>query len=395
MASEIKKSLLITLDFPPRFGGVASYYYNVCKNLPADKIVVLAPNQPGAEAFDRQQNFPIIRKKLITNFPQVWPASLFGIFKLAASIKWLSIIRYMAKIAKTHNIEIIQVGQVLPIGTVALAYQKRKKIPYLFYAHGLDLTLPQKFLRKKTLLKKIIAGASAIIANSHWTNDELVRLGADAKKITVVYPGPEITPAASSSWKADEIFHRYHFDGKKIILSVGRLVERKGHDLVIKALPQIIKQLPAVMYVIIGDGPYRQTLENLVNQYQLRDYMTFLGAKKKEETAAFYQNCDVFAMPSRQLPNGDVEGFGIVFLEANSFGKPVIGGKSGGVPEAVLDGQTGILIDPASIDEMAQAAIKILSDRSYAERLGLQGLERVTSQFDWPTQVEKIKQVLK
>ncbi|MFA6410617.1 MAG: glycosyltransferase family 4 protein [Candidatus Buchananbacteria bacterium] len=395
MTENIKKTLLVTLDFPPNLGGVATYYYNLCKNLPADKIVVLAPNQPGAEEFDQKQNFAIIRKNLIKDFPQTWPSGFRGVFKIIASVKWLTLIRQINLIAKHHKIELIQAGQVLPIGTLAWLYWRKKGVPYIFYAHGLDIMLPQKFMRKKTLLKKIIENAKAIVANSYFTKDELIKLGAAPEKVKVIYPCPDSFSHQTTEWKNEKIIQDYKLTDKKILLTVGRLVERKGHDQVILALPKIIKQVPNLVYLIAGAGPQKPVLQNLVDQNGLRDVVKFIGQASKEELTIFYQICDVFIMPSRQLENGDVEGFGIVYLEANSFGKPVIGGKSGGVPEAIIDGKTGLLVNPENTDQIAQAVIKLLTDQSYAHRLGLQGLERVSNEFDWLTQAQKLKSLLK
>ena len=394
MPDNIKKSLLVTLDFPPNLGGVAAYYYNVFKNLPADKIVVLAPSQEGAEDFDSKQKFTIIRKNTLNNLPQSKPRGISSIFKIFTRFKWMTIIKDINETIKNHKIELLQIGQVLPLGTLAMVCQTSKKISYIFYAHGLDITLPQTFKRKKILLKKIIKHARAMVANSYWTKDELERLGADPNKIIVAYPGPNLSSEQSSEWKIEEIKKEHELKDKKILLTVGRLVERKGHDMVIKALPEIIKKIPNVTYLIVGKGPRRTHLEKLVNQNSLRDYVKFISNVAQNDLAALYQICDVFIMLSRQLANGDVEGFGIVYLEANMFGKPVIAGQSGGVPEAVVHGQTGILVDPTDIDQITQATVKLLSDQAYAAKLGTQGLQRVGEKFDWVSQVEKIKEIL-
>lgn len=394
MSDNIKKSLLVTLDFPPNLGGVAAYYYNVCKNLPADKIVVLAPPQEGAQDFDSQQKFTIIRKNTLNNLPLSKPRGISNIFKIFTRFKWMTIIKDINETIKNHKIELLQIGQVLPLGTLAMVCQSSKKIPYIFYAHGLDITLPQTFKRKKILLKKIIKHAKAIVANSHWTKDELTNLGADPSKVTVVYPGPNLSAEQSSEWEIEEIKKEHDLKDKKVLLTVGRLVERKGHDMVIKALPKIIQAIPNVIYLIVGNGPRKAHLEKLVNQNSLRDYVEFISNVDQNSLAALYQICDVFIMPSRQLANGDVEGFGIVYLEANMFGKPVIAGQSGGVPEAVVHGQTGILVNPTDIEQITQAAVKLLNNQAYAAKLGTQGLERVSSQFDWPSQVDKIKPLL-
>ncbi len=363
--------------------------------MPADKIVVLAPEQEGAQAFDLRQNFTIIRRKLLNQFSEKMPKGIAGVLKLAATVKWMSLIKHIYQVAKNHKIELIAAGQILPIGTLALTYKKQKRTPYIFFAHGLDITLPQKFMRKKTLLKKIINEAKAIVANSHWTKDELIKLGAEPEKVVVAYPCPNLTSQQPSEWKIEEIITEHELKNKKIILTVGRLVERKGHDMVIKAMPEILKSVPNAIYLIVGDGPDKNKLENLVNQLSLRDHVRFLGAVPQKDLAAYYSICDVFIMPSRQLANGDVEGFGIVYLEANLFGKPVIGGNIGGTAEAIVNGKTGILVNPESTEDIAGATIELLSNKAYAERLGMQGLQRVSEEFDWQTQTEKIKAILK
>jgi len=215
MTDRIKKSLLITLDFPPQnTGGVSAYYYNVCKNLPADQIVALAPQAPNAENFDKQQRFTIIRKNLLKQYPETWPNKLFGLIKIIATIRWLSIIKHFGQTIKNHKIELLQIGQVLPLGTLALAY---KKVPYIIYAHGLDILLPQHYLRKKTLLKNIIKNAKGLVANSNFTKDELLKLGADPKKIVVAYPCPNIKPTPASQTEIDKIVEREKLKNKKML----------------------------------------------------------------------------------------------------------------------------------------------------------------------------------
>ena len=148
MSQTIKKSLLITLDFPPNYGGVATYYHHICDNLPSDKIVVVAPEHPEAEKFDQVQRYNIVRKNLAN------PTKVPKLFKMLNTLKWMSSIKFIAEIIKNHDIELLQVGQILPLGTVALALKAKYKIPYIFYAHGLDITLPQKIYRKKKVNEK-------------------------------------------------------------------------------------------------------------------------------------------------------------------------------------------------------------------------------------------------
>ena len=242
MCNNIKKSLLITLDFPPNLGGVSTYYYNIFKNLPADKVVVLAPNQKGDDEFDIKQHFPILRKKM--NFLPSAKSVLPTVSKMTSRIRWIAGIKHFSTISKQHKIELIQVGQVLPLGTLAMLFEKQSKIPYIFYTHGLDIVLPQKNPRKKAILKKIIKNAKGIVANSYFTKDELVNLGADEKKIVVVYPCPNYRGEHIEIENINLFKERYNLNDKKILLSVGRLIKRKGFDMAIKALPEIISDSP-------------------------------------------------------------------------------------------------------------------------------------------------------
>lgn len=387
---KLKKSLLITLDFPPRFGGVAGYYYNICKNLPADKIVVLAPAEKNSEEFDLKQNFPIIRS---VKLKQIMSAKS-GLLNISSKINWLALTKEIIQIAKNHQIELIQIGQVLPLGTVALMLKRRTGLPFIFYSHGMDILVPQKIARKKIILKKIIKESQAIISNSHFTRSELGKLGADKNKIAVVYPCPNISSSHVDPLTIDQFLKEYELKNKKIILTVGRLVERKGHNQVIKALPNILKRVPNTVYLIAGDGPNKDKLEKLVFSLKLGQSVKFINQVSNNLLATLYQICDVFVMPSRHLPNGDVEGFGMVYLEANLFGKPVIGGKSGGISEAILNEKTGLLVNPNDTFELSQAIISILVNDSFAHTLGIQGMQRVHDDFDWKTQVDILKNIL-
>ena len=192
----------------------------------------------------------------------------------------------------------------------------------------------------------------------------------------------------------DEIrkIHRERKKGK-IILTVGRLVERKGHDAVIKALPFVLKEFPDLKYKIVGKGPMDKKLREIAKIENVNGYVEFCG--EVDNIADFYANCDVLVMPSRFIEKkGDVEGFGLVFLEANYFGKPVIAGKSGGVFDAVIDGVTGLLVDPESPEEIANAIIELLENPELARKLGEQGRKRVLEEFTWERAARIIEQAM-
>jgi len=169
---------------------------------------------------------------------------------------------------------------------------------------------------------------------------------------------------------------------KKCIVTIGRLVERKGHDIVLKAMTQILQQIPDLHYLIVGSGPNEISLKKQVSNMGLEKYVTFTGRVPDDEIGAYYELCDIFVMISREIPEkGDLEGFGIVYLEANYFGKPVVAGRSGGVEDAVVHNKTGLLVDPTKSDEVANAIITLLSNSNFAKTLGNTGKTRVINEF--------------
>ncbi len=371
----MKKILIATIEFPPQKGGIANYLAGLAGALTADRVVVLAPKHIGAENFDNRQAYKIYRKKLISRLPFIWP-------------KWLPTIWHLWRATRREKVEAILVGQVLPVGTAVMFLNKFLKLPYFVSCHGMDILTATGSPRKKKILNKILEQAAGVVANSEFTKSELLKLSVPENKITVVYPCPnEVSGIAPE--KILEIKNRLGLADKKIILTVGRLVARKGQDKVIEAMPQILKRAPQAIYAIVGDGPERENLKSKIENLKLENEVLLLGEMSEEKKNAFYQLCDIFAMTPRQR-GPDVEGFGTVYLEANQFGKPVVAGKSGGVSEAVLDGVTGIIVDPENVNQIAEGIIKLLSEDNLAKKIGQQGKERVEREFRWTKQTEKL-----
>lgn len=374
----MKKVLFITLDFPPYKGGVATFYKNVCDFLPAEHLYVIAPQTLESEKFDLSKKYRIYRKKMLSKNSLVWP-------------KWAGLAKEVYDIVKKEKIEAIIAGQILPIGTIAYIMKINKNIPYYIFCHGRDVSMLSG--RKKIIAKKVIREAKGIFVNSNFTKHVIEDYKYPHSHIYTIYPCPEIL-SNPSDLEMIKIKNEYDLHNKKILLTVGRIIERKGHDMVIKSLPEIIKKHSNTIYVIVGEGPYKQALQALTWQYKVNNHVIFTGMIGDSEAACLYELCDIFIMPARQLANKDVEGFGIVYLEANLFGKPVIGGKSGGIPEAIVDEKTGILVDPTSIHEITSNVLYLLNNPDKAHVLGIQGMDRVHSQFQWHDQVEKIKKII-
>jgi phosphatidylinositol alpha-1,6-mannosyltransferase len=248
------------------------------------------------------------------------------------------------------------------------------------------------------LVVSILQNADRIITISEFTKASILKLGVDCGKIRKVLPGiclDEFHPDVDAS----NIIDKYNLYGKKGILTIGRLdanEQYKGQDMVIKAMPDILQVVPSAVYVIVGDGSDRERLENMANEVGVSDKVLFTGWIQEAEKPAFYSACDVFAMPSRAIAqNGNVkaEGFGIVYIEANVCGKPVIGGNSGGVPDAVLDGVTGLLVEPNSPKAIGDAIIKLLTNPEMAKRLGENGRKRALSELSAEKMAQNVEAV--
>jgi phosphatidylinositol alpha-1,6-mannosyltransferase len=236
--------------------------------------------------------------------------------------------------------------------------------------------------------------AAALIVNSEFTKAEYIGLGVKNENFVKIHPGVDVG-MFNQPMRIPSIVTEHNLQGKKILLTVGRLVGRKGHDTVIKALPRILKQVPDVVYVIVGQGPMEAKLRELVRENNLTDRAIFTGFVPDGELPDYYRACDLFVMPSREIDSRErVEGFGIVFLEANASGKPVIGGRSGGVNEAIVDGVSGLLVDPLDVKALADAVVGLLLDPDRTRRLGIQGRKRVEQEFDWRIQAEKLRDLL-
>lgn len=378
----MKRTMLLTMDFPPMRGGVAAYWANLVRHLPCDDLVVLAPEYDNSLDFDIKQNYLIYRRNIVSKKEWLWP-------------KWLPFFFHAWRLARREKIEYIMVAQVLPGGTIAMLLKRLLKIPYAVSFHGLDIALAQKSPRKRALLERIIHNADRLIANSKFTCRELEKLAVAQKKpIKVIYPCPNTCKGTIDEGVYQKIRKDYHLEGKKIVLSVGRLIERKGHDKIVEALPLVIKSVPEVQVLIVGRGDYLHELEDLARKHRVEHYVQFLQEVADDELPYFYHACDVFVMPSRQLSNGDVEGFGIVYLEANTFGKPVIAGASGGAVEAVKHMVNGLLVQPTNTNELAQAMISLLTNKQKAELLGAQGAKRVEEKFSWKVQANRLLEFL-
>ncbi len=374
------RHLFIVNDFPPIVGGQTAYLYNLCRALlPAD-FLVLAPVCGDTSAFDRAQAFRIIRKPYLSRIP------LFEkVMKIFLPLLWVPGIMRREKIGMLHC------AHVLSTGFVGLILKKVYGIDYVIYTYCADILEYRDHVFWRFWLRRILLGARHVVTLSHFTRDRLVELGVRPEKIVVSLPRID-TEEFTGSGEA-EILRAQGLEGKRIILSVGRLVERKGNDMTIRAMTLVREKFPNAVYVIFGPGPYAGRLHVLVHELKLEDAVVFIGYGEPVKRALL-RSCEIFAMVSRAIKErGDVEGFGIVFLEAAACGKPSVAGNSGGVPDAVVDNVTGILVPPEDPVAVAQAIIRLLSEEGLRHQMGEAALARVRSDFDYRRGVPELRKI--
>lgn len=349
--------LLFTLEYPPFKGGVAEYYRNLVNNWPESENIFVLNNNDG---------------KLINN-------------KLPI-LKWLPAIWRLRDEIRKNKIDYVIVGNILPLGTAALLLLKFLKFKYGVILHGTDIAYAQKSWRKKRLTKKILDKANQIVCNSSYTLSLVKKVDVRLKeKCIVVNPGINIHITYNIE-RVAQIKKKYNLRNKIILFSIGRLIKRKGFDKVIEIMPELIKEIPNLEYFIAGDGPSEEYLKNIaVSQKNVH----FLGNISDEEKWSWLNLCDIFISPTRE-EDGNFDGFGITFLEANLAGKPVIAGDSGGVRDAVHDGVSGLLANPENSEEIKEAIIKLGRDENSRKKLGKQGRERTIKYFNWKEQIKKI-----
>jgi len=362
----MRRTLLLTLEYPPQKGGVAAYYYNLAQQLPKDAIHVLM----NGEADDTRNG--------VTVAPffshSVWP-------------KWLPAVRLTMRTIRKHSIKHLWVGQILPLGTIALIINKLIGIPYTVSTHGMDLTIVPKKSRKGWLLKQVLKNAHSGTANSAFTAKQAVDRGATHGLVYTIFPCPHNTPDAPRTILEEKP------EGQFAILCVARLVRRKGADKLIETMPAIIKENPNTVLWLVGKGEDAKHLQELASQSSAKEQIRFWGCVSDAELCGLYSQADLFAMPSRTLKNQDVEGFGIVYLEANMFNLPVIGGLSGGVEDAVINGQTGYLVNGEDIDAISERILYLIHHADQRELLGTLAKKRAKSQFQWAVQAETLKRL--
>jgi len=370
--------LVVSEVFPPAVGGSGALLENIYRRIEDRKVRVVAdPGPPGTPRYQGPLHVTYASMK----------APDWGVFRPASLARHIRLSRTLRSALAAEPAD-IHCARALPEGlSAALALRGQGR--YLCWLHGEELGFASTSRELSFLARRVYAGAAAVFANSQNSKALLVRdWQVPAEKIHVVYPG------------VDSARFRPGLDGSRfragvagpdevVFLSVGRLQRRKGHDLVLKALAELRRSTAAIRYVIVGDGPHRQQLESDTAALGLGDVVRFAGEARDEDLHFWYAAADVFVLPNRS-DGVDFEGFGIVFLEAAAAGLPVIGGRSGGVPEAVAEGTTGLLVSGEDASELARAMAHYATSRDARRHSGEQGRARAVADFSWGASVARV-----
>jgi phosphatidylinositol alpha-1,6-mannosyltransferase len=386
--------LLITEWFFPHNGGTETLFYNLIKNSPVDQYAVFTPFMDTCRDFDKKEDFYILRSMVWKNF--IGNKNMF--------VRFYSLIWLFLKggwLIFTRKIDCILFGSLhLYMGLWGYLVKIFFRRPCLAFVFGEEIEMT--FHDKRTLarilsqfIKLALKNFDRHIAGSNNSANKLIAWGVSPEKIIINFPCVDLNkfrPGLDYS----VVIRRHRIENKRIILTVSRLEKRKGIDLIIKALPAILKHVPDAIYLIVGSGAQQGLLEQLAADMHLSDKVIFVGDVVISEDvtglAQYYNSCDIFILANHVLKEcNETEGFGIVFLEASACGKPVIGGKSGGVADAILDNVTGLLINPEKTEQIVDSVVRLLKDNNFAEILGKNGRARVEKEFCWARYVDTFR----
>jgi phosphatidyl-myo-inositol dimannoside synthase len=367
-----KHILLFTEDFPPYTGGIAQWALGMADSLheSGHRLEVFTRYRDETHRESHQEHDFTVRYIFGNNWKK---------------LRTLYCKRSITERLTQNNKPDLIIGTTWNFTRGILRPAMKHNIPVITVCHGLEVTRKMNFLKRRWL-RRTLTNSTKVVAVSRFTRAHIIgKLGIPSGKV-ILLPNGVDTKRFYPSDDTGRLRQRLGISDEKVILTLARVIPRKGHAYVINSLPQILRSIPSVKYVIAGEyeSGYKTELDNLIRELNLENIVLFAGYVKPEEMVQYYNMCDVYIMASRTIrEKGDTEGFGITFLEANACGKPVIGGKEGGVTDAIVDAETGYLVDPVNTKEIAEKIILLLSDGDLARNLGTNGRRRVEIAYTW------------
>jgi phosphatidylinositol alpha-1,6-mannosyltransferase len=361
----VRRTLLVTNDFPPRNGGIQSYLHTFATHLPAEDIVVYAPAWRGAEAFDAAQPFEVVRHRgsLVLPVPDV--------------------ARRATELLRSRGCEGVWFGASAPLGLLAPALRRAGAQHVLACTHGHEVGWSMLPVARQAL-RRIGESSDVVTFVSRYTRGRFASAFGPRTALEHLPSGVDTSVFAPDPAARAELRARYGLGDAPVVVCVSRLVPRKGQDVLVRALPALRARVPGTRLLLVGGGPHEDALRALALAHGVADHVVLTGSVPASELAAHHAVGDVFAMPCRTRGAGlDVEGLGIVYLEASATGLPVVAGRSGGAPETVQDGVTGTVVDGTDVDAVVTAVGAYLADPELAARTGAAGREWVAREWRW------------
>jgi phosphatidylinositol alpha-1,6-mannosyltransferase len=369
------RTLLVTNDFPPRAGGIQQYCYNLVARLPADQVLVYAPAWPGAPEFDAAQPFRVVRHPTSRMLPG------------------REVERRAVALVRDFQPRVVVFGATFPLGLLAGRITRATGVPCVGWTHGVEVAVGRVPLVRR-LLARVAGDLRLATAVSNWSAVRVRRAvrgrcpvewlvsGVDAD---VYHPGVDGRPVRD----------RHGLGDAPVCVCVSRLVPRKGQDVLIRAWPSVLARVPAARLLLVGGGSYERRLRRLAAASPAADRIVLTGEVPWADLPAHYAAGDVFAMPCRTRWLGlDLEALGVVFLEAAATGLPVVAGRSGGAPETVEAGVTGLVVDGRKAGEVGAAVAGLLADPARARAMGATGRRMVEAEFAWPAVAARLEKLL-
>lgn len=369
--------LVVTNDLPPRVGGIQYYVDQLCRGLVAagDDVTVYASSFPDDEAWDLRAPFRVVREDTSVLLPTP------------------KVRRRVHRLVEHHDPDVVVFGAAFPLGLMGPAITRRTGVPYVAFSHGLEVSTA-RVPGGRFLLRRIGSRAAAITMVSNWTADILG---------PAYGPGPiyDLLPPAvddrvySPDVSGKAIRERHGLDDDPVVVCVSRVVRRKGQDTLVRILPELRRVVPGTRLLLVGDGSFMPGLRELVDESGVSDAVTISGAVSDEELPEYFAAGDVFAMPCRERKGGlEVEAFGIVFIQAEAVGLPVVAGDIGGVPDSLADGRTGYLVDSSDPSAVLARLVELLRDPHKRSEMGAAGAEFVRSGFTWERRTAELRSLL-
>ncbi len=359
-------TLLVTNDFPPRAGGIQGYLSELAARLPAGELVVYAPVWEGAAEHDAETPYPVHRH----------PTSLM--------LPVPTVARRAADLARRYGCETVWFGAAAPLALLGPGLRRSSGVRRVVAStHGHEVgwsMLPGA----RQALRRIGTDADVVTVVSGYTRRRFAAAFGPLAALEQLSPGIDTERFRPDPGARAELRARYRLADRPVISCVSRLVARKGQDALIAALPLVRRRVPGAALLLVGHGPHAERLRRLAVEHDVAEHVVFTGAVRWDEVPAHHATGDVFALPCRTRGGGlDVEGLGIVLLEASAAGRPVLAGRSGGAPETVRAGETGEVVDGRSVPELADALVGLLADPDKAAAMGAAGRDWMRRDWAW------------